>query len=110
VSAHLFASLAALAREEHALVVDGRYEELAELEARRAPILAALPPTAPPEAMGDIREAARLEGLVTAALTAARDATAIELRRLSAARTGAQGYAAGTGTPAAPRPSFDAAG
>jgi hypothetical protein len=109
VSAHLFAGLAALGREEHALVTDGRFEELAELNARRDLLMAALPATAPPEALADLREAARLQGLVAAALRVARTDTAAELRRLRHTRTGVQGYAAGAGAPAAAS-SFDAAG
>lgn len=108
MSAQLFSALAALGREEHALVCDGRYEELAELNERRERLMAALPPSAPPEALADLREAARLQALVEAALREARDATAAQLVRLSRTRTGVRGYAAGTGVPAAARPSFDA--
>jgi hypothetical protein len=107
VSAHLFAGLAALGREEHALVCDGRYEELAELNDRRARLMEALPPSAPPEALADLREAARLQALVATALRQARADTAAELGRLRQARTGAQGYAASTGVPGSARPSFD---
>jgi hypothetical protein len=107
VSAHLFAGLAALGREEHALVCDGRYDELAELNERRGRLMAALPPSAPPEALADLREAARLQALVAMALREARAETAAELTRLRQTRTGAQGYAASTGVPAAARPSFD---
>jgi hypothetical protein len=110
MAAHLFAALTALGREEHALVVEGRYDELAGLNERRAQLMAALPPSAPPEALADLREAARLQALVQAALTDARDLTAAELVRLRHTRTGVQGYAAGTGAPASPRASFDAAG
>jgi hypothetical protein len=110
MSARLFAGLAALAREEHALVVDGRYDELAELNVRRDLLMSALPPSAPPEALDDLREAARLQGLVTTALRDARAVTGAELLRLRHARSGVQGYAAGTGAPAAPRAAFDAAG
>jgi hypothetical protein len=110
VSAHLFSELAALAREEHALVTDGRFDELAELNERRDRVLAALPCSAPPEALPDLREAARLQALVGAALREAREHTAAELVRLRRTRTGVQGYAAGTGVPAASRPSFDTAG
>jgi hypothetical protein len=97
VSAPLFAALAALAREEYAIVTDGRFDELADLDARRDVLLGALPPSAPPEALDDVREAARLQGLITEALREARDATGAELLRLRRTRTGVQGYAAGTG-------------
>jgi hypothetical protein len=103
-----FAGLAALGREEHALVCDGRYEELAGLNERRSRLMAVLPPSAPPEALTDLREAARLQALVETALRQARDATAAELVRLTRTRSGVQGYAAGTGVPGAARPSFDA--
>jgi hypothetical protein len=104
-----FAALAALGREEHALVTEGRYGELAALNERRAAVLATLPPSAPPEALADLREAARLQALVEAALRDAREATGVELRRLRHTRIAVRGYAAGTGIPA-PRASFDAAG
>jgi hypothetical protein len=105
-----FAALAALAREEHALVVDGRFDELAALNERRGRLMAALPPTAPPEALEDLREAARLQGLVSVMLRAARDHAGAELLRLRRTRTGVQAYAAGTGLLAAPHAAFDAAG
>jgi hypothetical protein len=107
VSAHLFSALAALGRQEHALVCDGRFDELAELNDRRERLMATLPPTAPPEALADVREAARLQALVAAALREAREQTAAELTRLRHTRTGAQGYAASTGVAGAARPSFD---
>lgn len=111
MSAHLFAALAALAREEHGLVTDGHYEALEELQQRRAAIMAQLPPAAPPEALEHIREAAHLQALVTVALREARDATATELRRLRTTRTGVQGYAAGAGAGGRDRVSvFDQAG
>jgi hypothetical protein len=99
----VFARLAALGREEHALVTDERFEELAELHERRDALMAALPPTAPPGALGHLHEATRLQGLVTAALREARDATGAELRRLRDTRTGVQGYATGAGATVAPR-------
>jgi hypothetical protein len=110
MSAHLFAGLAALGREEHALVCDGRFDELAELNERRERLMAALPSTAPAEALADVREAARLQALVAAALREARERTAAELTRLRRTRTGAQGYAASTGVPVAAGPSFDTTG
>jgi hypothetical protein len=110
VSAQLFAALAALAREEHAIVTDGRFEELAGLNARRDLVLSALPPSAPPEALEHLREAARLQGLVAAALRDARDETGAELLRLRRTRTGVQGYAAGMGAAAPQRPAYSQLG
>jgi hypothetical protein len=97
MSAHHFAALVELAREEYAMVTDGRYDELAGLAARRDAVMAVLPPSAPPEALDDLREASRLQGLITEALRQARAATGAELRRLRTTRTGVQGYSAGAG-------------
>jgi hypothetical protein len=109
MAAQLFAALVALGREEHGLVTDGRWEDLADLNARRDRVIAALPPTAPPEAMDDLREAVRLQALSAAALRAGLAETGAELRRLGSSRTAVSGYAAGTGMPAA-RPSFNGVG
>lgn len=109
MSTHLFTALVALAREELALVTDGRYDDLAPLAQRRAAVMAQLPPVAPAEALVHVREAARLQALVTLALREARDATAEQLARLRTTRTGVQGYAAGAGARHA-RPVFDQAG
>jgi hypothetical protein len=101
-----FAALAELAREEHALVIDRRFDELGALDARRDVVLAALPAATPPAAVPHLQEAARLQALVTQALLEARDATRAELVRLKGARRGATGYA---GPPAPARRTFDAA-
>jgi hypothetical protein len=105
----VFAALVALGREEHALVTDGRWDDLAELNARREQLLAALPASAPPEALGDLREAVRLQALSAAALRAGLAETAAELRQVGTSRTAVAGYAAGTGAPA-PRPAFNGVG
>lgn len=101
MSVEIYAELAALAAEEHGLVMDGRYDELAELAERRLPLLERLPPAAPPEALGHLQEALRFQELVTVALIAARDRTARELDAGASRRRGAQGYAwaAATGRP-----------
>jgi hypothetical protein len=93
----VFALLVALGREEHAAVTDGRWDDLAEINGRRDALMAALPASAPPEAMGDVREAARLQALSAAALRQNLADTAAELRRLGTNRTAVAGYAAGTG-------------
>lgn len=105
----VFAALVALGREEHALVTDGRWDDLAELNARREQLLVALPASAPPEALGDLREAVRLQALSAAALRAGLAETAAELRQVGTSRTAVAGYAAGTGAPA-PRPAFNGVG
>jgi len=109
MSAQHFSALVALGREEHALVTDGRWEDLADLNARRDRLIAALPATAPPEALADLREAARLQALSAAALRAGIAEAGAALRTLGGARTAVSGYAAGTGVPA-PRPAFNSVG
>jgi hypothetical protein len=109
MAAQLFAALVVLGREEHSLVTDGRWEDLADLNARRDRLIAALPASAPAESMDDLREAVRLQALSAAALRSAIAETGAELRRLGSSRTAVSGYAAGTGMPAA-RPSFNSVG
>lgn len=108
----VFALLVALGREEHALVTDGRWEDLADLNARRDRILSALPASAPPEALADLREAVRLQALSAAALRQGLADTAAELRRVGTSRNAVSGYAAGTGMASARavRPAFDGVG
>jgi hypothetical protein len=91
-----FSALVALGREEHALVTDGRWDDLADLNARRERLLAALPAVAPAEALADLREAARLQALSAAALGQGIAETGTELRRLGTSRTAVAGYAATT--------------
>lgn len=105
MSVELYAALAAMAAEEHGLVMDGRYEDLADLGARRAPLLDQLPPVAPPEALGYLQEALRCQELVTVALVAAREQTARELQLANSRKRGASGYVASVepGTTRAPQ-------
>jgi hypothetical protein len=109
MSAQLFSALLALGREEHALVTDGRWEDLAELNQRRELLIAALPASAPAEALDDLREAVRLQALSATALRAGIAEVGAELRRLGTGRTAAAGYAAGTGVPG-PRSAFNSVG
>jgi hypothetical protein len=109
MSAQLFSALVALGREEHALVTDGRWDDLADLNHRRDLLIAALPASAPAEAMGDLREAARLQALSAAALRAGIADVGRELRGLNTGRVAAAGYAAGTGVPL-PRPAYNSVG
>jgi hypothetical protein len=97
VSAAPFAELAELAREEHRIVIERRYEALADLDLRRSDVLARLPVTTPPEALEHLREAARLQALITLALREAHGATHAELLRLGRTREGMRGYAAAVG-------------
>lgn len=105
----VFAALVAIFREELALVTDGRWDDLAELNERRARLLAALPPSAPAEAQAELREALRLQALSATALREGLAETAAQLGQLSTGRTAVAGYAAGTGM-AARRASFNSMG
>lgn len=107
----VFALLVAIGREEHSAVTDGRWDDLAELNARREKVLAALPASAPPEALADLREAMRLQALSAAALKQGLADTAAELRRVGTTRTAVAGYGAATGMSSArPRASFNGVG
>jgi hypothetical protein len=89
-----FAQLAELAREEHRLVLDGRFVELADLDRRRAAVLAVLPAVPPPAAEAHLRETARVQALVTVALHDALATTQREIAALDGRRTALRGYAA----------------
>jgi hypothetical protein len=84
--------LLALARAECALVDAGRVDEADELGAAWDAALAALPTPLDPLSAAYVREALQLTRRAAAALEAARDAAAAELRRLDRTRAGARGY------------------
>src|SRR4051794_18905664 len=109
MSAQLFSALLALGREEHALVTDGRWDDLADLNRRRELLISALPATAPADALPELREAMRLQALSAAALRQGIAEVGAQLRSVGTGRAAAAGYAAGTGVPA-PRPSFNGVG
>jgi len=105
----VFEALAALAREELAIVTEERYDELAGLHARREALMARLPAVAPPDGLVHLREAARVQALVTLALSQARDAVGLELGRIATTRRGVQGYADAACRPGQGRPAFSSA-
>jgi hypothetical protein len=105
----LFSALVALGREEHALVTDGRWDDLAELNARREQLIAALPAAAPAEALDDLREAVRLQALSAAVLRQNIAETGAELRQVGTTRTAVAGYATGAGA-RVPGPAFSSLG
>jgi hypothetical protein len=94
VTADPFAQLAELAREEHRLVLDGRFDELEALDARRDAVLAVLPAQTPPAALAHLEDAARTQALVTVALREALAAARTELVGMERRRDGLRGYAA----------------
>jgi hypothetical protein len=108
MSEQVYAQLLALGREEHALCTDARWDDLADLNARRDLLMTRLPAVAPAWALGDLREAARLQALSAAVIRQGMIETATELRRLKTGRKAAAGYQSGTGV-AKPLPSFSSA-
>jgi len=86
-------ALEALAAEEAQLVADERFGDLAELNARRAGLLAALPDPLPVVAAEPLRRALSTRRATATVLQARCDALGAELGRLNRGRTGVQGYA-----------------
>jgi hypothetical protein len=82
-------ALEALAAEEAQLVADERFDDLAELNLRRA----ALPTPLPAAAAAPLRNALGTQRATATVLQARRDAIGTELGRLRQGRTGVQGYA-----------------
>jgi hypothetical protein len=82
-------ALAALARRELALVLDGAVEELDALHAQREALTARLQPGDP-----GLPAAVEAQALVTAALKQRRAEVLRELRELAPSRQVAQAYAA----------------
>jgi hypothetical protein len=86
-------ALEALALEEAQLVADERFDDLAELNLRRAALIAALPSPLPAAAVEPLRNALGSQRTTATVLQARRDALGVELGRLRRGRTGVQGYA-----------------
>jgi hypothetical protein len=95
-----------LAWAERRLAAEGRVDELAELQAERDRLLAALPPQPTPHQVPLLRRALSVQGEVAELLRTTRDAVAVELNRVDHGRTTLRGYA-----PAGVEPlkSFDSA-
>jgi hypothetical protein len=88
-----WAALEALAAEEAQLVADERFDDLVELNARRAGLLAALPRPLPLVAAEPLRHALSTQRATATVLQARLDALGAELGRLNRGRAGVQGYA-----------------
>jgi hypothetical protein len=74
-------TLEALAAEETLLIADERFDDLAELNARRALLLAALPSPLPAVATGPLRRALSIQRATATVLQARCDALGTELGR-----------------------------
>lgn len=88
-------TLAALADEELALVLDGRAEELGALHDRREAAMADLRAAGPPRAADDVaalRHALGIQDLVTQAIRERADGLRAELGTLDRGRAAAHGY------------------
>lgn len=88
-------TLAALADEELALVLDGRTEELEALHGRREAAMDELRAAGPPHAPADVdalRHALGIQDLVTQAIRERAGALRAELGTLDRGRTAAHGY------------------
>ena len=88
-----WAALEALAAEEAQLVADERFDDLADLNSRRAALIAVLPYPLPVAAEEPLRHALSTQRATATVLQARLDALGAELGRLHRGRTGVQGYA-----------------
>ena len=88
-----WAALEALAAEEAQLVADERFDDLADLNLRRAALMAVLPHPLPLAAVEPLRHALATQRATATVLEARLGALGAELGRLRRGRTGVQGYA-----------------
>ena len=99
-----YGTLVLLAEREHALVEDGRVEELAALAAERDALIATLPPQAPPAAARPaLVRALALQTATAAALRASLGAMRLQIAELDRGRGVALAYVGGPAAPAASR-------
>jgi hypothetical protein len=96
-----YARLAAIAESERDLALDGRVDELRELQSRRAALAAALPATAPEGARPHLLRAAAAQAETTAALATAMRIARADAMRVEHGRTAVAAYR--PGGPVAPR-------
>jgi len=94
-----YAELAALAELELGLALDGRIDELIEVHARRAMLIASLPAVPPRSAEAHLRRAAVVQEQTTAALATAARAIRAQIAHLERGRSAVAAY-----RPAAPAP------
>jgi hypothetical protein len=101
VSLAPYEALVALAEQERALALDGRWSELSELLDRRATVIAALPPEDPAAARPLLERALAAHAQAHAAMGAARAGMLAQLGGAGRTRTAVAGYRATTGAQAA---------
>jgi hypothetical protein len=88
-----YEQLAEMAQRERALIGDRRLEELDQLAAERATLIASLPAKPPAWAMPALEQAALIHRRVTIEMTRLREAILLELAGVERARRMASGYA-----------------
>jgi hypothetical protein len=100
VSPEPYARLAALAESERDLAVAGRIDELLEVQAQRAALVATLPAKAPEGARPHLLRAAAAQAEATAAVATAMRAARADAMRVEQGRTAVAAYRpAGPGAP-----------
>ncbi len=98
-----YEQLLALAERELECAGRGEYDELSEIAAERAEIIAALPPVAPAGARDTLERAALMQARVTIELERGRAQTVLALRHVTHARRAARGYRRSVGAVGVPR-------
>jgi hypothetical protein len=98
-----YQALVALAEEERALALDGRWDDLQGVLDRRAAVIASLPAADPVDARPLLERALAAHAQAHGALSAARAAVLAELGDTCHARAAAAGYRAAAGAQAATR-------
>src|SRR5687768_8643630 len=98
-----YGTLVLLAEREHALVEDGRAEDLAALAAERDALIATLPGRPPPAARRALARALALQTATAAALRASLGAMRLQIAGLARGRGVALAYGGGPAAPAASR-------
>jgi hypothetical protein len=93
--------LATIAESERDLALEGRIDELHQLQSHRAALVAALPATAPEGARPHLLRAAAAQAETTAALATAMRIARADVMRIEHGRTAVAAYR--PGGPVAPR-------
>jgi hypothetical protein len=88
-----YETFAELTAREAELVAEGRWDEVVEIGKVRAELIAALPPSPPPEAEEALEQAWRTILATRGAVNAAAADTLARLRRLQDAHRALEGYA-----------------
>lgn len=87
-----YEALAGIIERELELVSQGRFEELDQLRAELAELVATLPPVPPSDARAALERSALLQQRVTMELLRSREALLLSLANLERARRAARGY------------------